>query len=83
MGSDLLKKAGSSGRPIKNVKIEISNKGIDNNGEIVVSGPNVMLGYYNDAEKLAKLLLMGNYIRVITDILMRMDIYMYKAVKII
>lgn len=26
MGSDLLKKAGSSGRPIKNVKIEISNK---------------------------------------------------------
>lgn len=25
MGSDLLKKAGSSGRPIKNVKIEISN----------------------------------------------------------
>lgn len=59
MGSDLLKKAGSSGRPIKNVKIEISNKGIDNNGEIVVSGPNVMLGYYNDAEKSRKTIVDG------------------------
>lgn len=59
MGSDLLKKAGSSGRPIKNVKIEISNKGIDNNGEIVVSGPNVMLGYYNDAEKTRKTIVDG------------------------
>lgn len=59
MGSDLLKKAGSSGRPIKNVKIEISNKGIDNNGEIVVSGPNVMLGYYNDAEKTRKTIVEG------------------------
>ena len=59
MGSDLLKKAGSSGRPIKNVKIEISNKGIDNNGEIVVCGPNVMLGYYNDAEKTRKTIVDG------------------------
>ena len=59
MGSDLLKKAGSSGSPIKNVKIEISNKGIDNNGEIVVSGPNVMLGYYNDAEKTRKTIVDG------------------------
>ena len=59
MGSDLLKKAGSSGRPIKNVKIEISNKGIDNNGEIVVSGPTVMLGYYNDAEKTRKTIVDG------------------------
>ena len=59
MGSDLLKKAGSSGRPINNVKIEISNKGIDNNGEIVVSGPNVMLGYYNDAEKTRKTIVDG------------------------
>lgn len=59
MGSDLLKKAGSSGRSIKNVKIEISNKGIDNNGEIVVSGPNVMLGYYNDAEKTRKTIVDG------------------------
>ena len=59
MGSDLLKKAGSSGKPIKNVKIEISNKGIDNNGEIVVSGPNVMLGYYNNAEKTRRTLVDG------------------------
>jgi len=59
MGSDLLKKAGSSGKPIKNVKIEISNKGIDNNGEIVVSGPNVMLGYYNNAEKTRRTIVDG------------------------
>lgn len=59
MGSDLLKKAGSSGKPIKNVNIEISNKGIDNNGEIVVSGPNVMLGYYNNAEKTRRTIVDG------------------------
>lgn len=59
MGSDLLKKAGSSGKPIKNVKIEISNKGIDNNGEIVVSGPNVMLGYYNNEEKTRRTIVDG------------------------
>ena len=30
-----------------------------NNGEIVVSGPNVMLGYYNDAEKTRKTIVDG------------------------
>ncbi len=59
MGSDLLKKAGSSGKPIKNVKIEISKEVLGNNGEIVVSGPNVMLGYYNDEEKTQKTIVNG------------------------
>lgn len=59
MGLDLLKKIGSSGIPIKNVKVEIANKERDNSGEIVVSGPNVMLGYYNDVERTKKVIVDG------------------------
>ena len=44
------RKYGSIGFPMKNVQIRIDNKNEDDIGEIVVKGPNVMLGYYEDEE---------------------------------
>lgn len=56
MKNDLLRKKGSSGRPIKDVSIKICDD--DGNevpayscGEIVVNGPNVMRGYYKNKQK--------------------------------
>lgn len=53
---DLILKLGSSGKPIRNVQVKIENKTGEyvngyEVGEIVVSGPNVMQGYYKDFEK--------------------------------
>ena len=42
---------GSVGVAMPNVNIEIINKDENQIGEIIVSGPNVMLGYYRDEEK--------------------------------
>ncbi len=39
----------SSGSPVKGVEVQIINT-VDKVGEIVVKGPNVMLGYYNDED---------------------------------
>ena len=44
------RKYGSIGFPMKNVKVKIENKNEEGIGEIVVKGPNVMLGYYEDEE---------------------------------
>lgn len=38
------------GLPIPNVEYKINNPDAEGNGEILVKGPNVMLGYYNDDE---------------------------------
>ena len=48
--NDIFYKADSVGLPIPNVEYKINNPDSDGNGEIIVKGPNVMLGYYNDPE---------------------------------
>ena len=54
--SDILKHAGSCGKPIENVKVEVINKDGQlakplEKGEVVVTGPNVCFGYYKNEEK--------------------------------
>lgn len=44
------------GLPIPNVEYKINNPDKNGDGEIVVKGPNVMLGYYNDEEATKKVL---------------------------
>lgn len=41
---------GSVGKIMKSLKVKIENKDYEGIGEIVVKGPNVMLGYYNEPE---------------------------------
>ncbi len=43
-------KTGSIGKTIPSVKAKLVNKNEDGVGELVVKGPNVMLGYYNNKE---------------------------------
>jgi len=55
------RKAGTVGTAIKNVEIRIDLKEdeIENSGEIMVKGPNVMLGYYENEEETKKVLKKG------------------------
>ena len=48
--NDIFYKADSVGLPIPNVEYKINNPDSSGTGEIIVKGPNVMLGYYNDPE---------------------------------
>lgn len=52
---------GSVGVAMPNVNIEIINKDENQIGEIIVSGPNVMLGYYKDEEKTNEVLKDGYF----------------------
>ena len=52
---------GSVGVAMPNVNIEIINKDENQIGEITVSGPNVMLGYYKDEEKTNEVLKDGHF----------------------
>lgn len=45
------RKHGSVGVPGENIKVKLDNTNEDGVGEILVKGPNVMLGYYEDKEK--------------------------------
>ena len=48
--NDFFYKADSVGLPIPDVAYKINNPDSQGTGEIIVKGPNVMLGYYNDPE---------------------------------
>ncbi len=48
--NDMFYKADSVGLPIPNVEYKINAPDSQGIGEIIVKGPNVMLGYYNDPE---------------------------------
>ena len=43
-------KLGSVGRPLPNVQAKIENENSEGIGELVLKGPNIMLGYYGDEE---------------------------------
>lgn len=49
--TDFFQKDDSAGLPIPNVEYKIDSPNAEGVGEIVVKGPNVMLGYYEDEEK--------------------------------
>ena len=48
--NDFYHKAASCGMPIPNVEYKIDNPNDEGIGEIIVNGPNVMLGYYENEE---------------------------------
>lgn len=49
--SETKHKPGSAGYALDNVQVKISNPDKDGIGEILVKGPNIMLGYYKDEKK--------------------------------
>ena len=57
--NDIFYKADSVGLPIPDVKYKINNPDSEGNGEIIVKGPNVMLGYYKDTKSTNKVLKNG------------------------
>ena len=57
--TDFFSKDDACGLPIPNVEYKINNPDEDGVGEIIVKGPNVMLGYYNDKEATDKVLKNG------------------------
>lgn len=54
--TDFFKRNDSAGLPIPNVEYKIDNPNDEGVGEIIVKGPNVMLGYYNMPEETEKIL---------------------------
>ena len=55
MYDNKLFKLGTVGKPINNVEVKIAD-----DGEILIKGPNVMMGYYKDPEKTAEVM-SGDY----------------------
>lgn len=51
MYDDNLMKIGTVGKTIRNVEVKIAD-----DGEILAKGPNIMLGYYKDAERTARVM---------------------------
>ncbi len=49
--TDFFQKDDAAGLPIPNVEYKIDKQNAEGVGEILVKGPNVMLGYYEDEEK--------------------------------
>ena len=57
--TDFFQKDDSAGLPIPNVEYKIENPNDEGVGEIIVKGPNVMLGYYEDKEKTKQTIIDG------------------------
>lgn len=57
--TDYFWKSDSCGLPIPNVEYKIDSPNDEGIGEIIVKGPNVMLGYYNNPEETNKVLVDG------------------------
>ena len=59
--SDKYQKPGSAGRPLYCEDVQIVDKDENGVGEIIVKGPNVMLGYYQNEEKTKEVLKDGYF----------------------
>lgn len=57
--TDFFQKDDSCGLPIPNVEYKIDSPNSEGVGEIIVKGPNVMLGYYEDEEKTKQTIIDG------------------------
>lgn len=57
--TDFFQKDDSCGLPIPNVEYKIDSPNDEGVGEIIVKGPNVMLGYYEDEEKTKQTIIDG------------------------
>ena len=57
--TDFFQKDDAAGLPIPNVEYKIDSPNNEGIGEIIVKGPNVMLGYYNNPEATANLIIDG------------------------
>jgi len=56
VGTEKHKKIGSIGKPLPSVKVKLENINSEGIGELLVKGPNVMIGYYNNEEENKKAL---------------------------
>ncbi|MFD2399702.1 AMP-binding protein [Prauserella oleivorans] len=64
--ADAERKAGSAGKPlfftdVRVVRPDGTDVDVDEVGEVIVRGPNVMAGYWNDAERTATVMIDGWY----------------------
>ena len=57
--TDFFQKDDAAGLPIPNVKYKIDNPNDEGIGEIIVKGPNVMLGYYEDEKRTKETIIDG------------------------
>lgn len=57
--TDFFQKDDSAGLPIPNVEYKIDNPNAEGVGEIIVKGPNVMLGYYENEEETKRTIIDG------------------------
>ena len=54
--TDKLKRPGSVGQVLPNLQVKVEDKNKDGIGEILVKGPSIMLGYYQNEEETKKVL---------------------------